>query len=197
MGPLELSDYVGLDTMKFVMDGKLLTAPDGLEKKRGKLGAYAMKRVGAGVHLRTLWLCEPAKRPNDWVDICLDCSFLRQCKHQVHVFTVEWTWARPGCEHGEGSPQRTGQPSSADSFLYQLAQRVSNPWPLAPDSYALPLHHSGRLIDLLKSAEICWKDRARSHPPCVIMSLFTCFISHSMRKISGGFLMLRHALFSN
>ena len=65
MGPLELSDYVGLDTMKFVMDGKLLTAPDGLEKKRGKLGAYAMKRVGAGVHLRTLWLCEPAKRPND------------------------------------------------------------------------------------------------------------------------------------
>lgn len=24
MGPFELSDYVGLDTMKFIMDGKLL-----------------------------------------------------------------------------------------------------------------------------------------------------------------------------
>ena len=46
-----------------------------MEKKR-KLGTYAMKRVAAGAHLPTPWLFEPAKRPDDRADYCLDCSFL-------------------------------------------------------------------------------------------------------------------------
>ena len=31
-----------------------------------------MKRVAAGTHRPTSWLCEPAKRPNDRADYCLD-----------------------------------------------------------------------------------------------------------------------------
>ena len=41
------------------------------EKSKGKLGAYAMTRVAAGVHLPTLWLFEPAKYPVDRTDYCL------------------------------------------------------------------------------------------------------------------------------
>ena len=37
------------------------------------LEAYAMKRVAAGAHLPTPWLFEPAKRPDDRADYCLDC----------------------------------------------------------------------------------------------------------------------------
>ena len=43
--------------------------------KKEKLEANAMKRIAAGAHLPTLWLFEPAKRPDDtadytvWVDI--------------------------------------------------------------------------------------------------------------------------------
>ena len=48
-----------------------------IEKEgKGKLGTYAMKRVAAGAHLPTPWLFEPAKRPDDRADYCLDCSFL-------------------------------------------------------------------------------------------------------------------------
>ena len=54
-----------------------------------------MKRVAAGAHLPTPWLFEPAKRPDDRADCCLDCTFFPQCKHQVLVFTLEWTGARP------------------------------------------------------------------------------------------------------
>ena len=49
-----------------------------------------MKRVAAGAHLPTPWLFEPAKRPDDRADYCLDCSFLPQWKHRVLVFTLEW-----------------------------------------------------------------------------------------------------------
>ena len=65
--------------------------PTRIERKKGKLGAYAMKRVAAGADLPTSWLFEPAKRPDDRADYCLDCSFLHQCKHQVLVFTPEWS----------------------------------------------------------------------------------------------------------
>ena len=37
---------------------------------------------------------EPAKRPDDRADYCLDCSFLPQWKHRVLVFTLEWSGAR-------------------------------------------------------------------------------------------------------
>ena len=71
-----------------------------------------MKRVAAGAHLPTSRLFEPAKRPDDRDEYCLDCSFLPQLKHQVLiVFTLEWSGARPN-EHS----QRTGPPSNADQF---------------------------------------------------------------------------------
>ena len=38
----------------------------------GKLGTNAMKRVAAGAHLPIPWLFEPAKRPEDRTDYCLD-----------------------------------------------------------------------------------------------------------------------------
>ena len=41
------------------------------KRKKVKLGAYTMKRVGAGAHLPTLWLFEPAKCPDDRTDYCL------------------------------------------------------------------------------------------------------------------------------
>ena len=53
-----------------------------------------MKRVAAGAHLPTPWLFEPAKRPDDRADYCLDCSFLPQWKHRLLVFTLEWNGAR-------------------------------------------------------------------------------------------------------
>ena len=37
-------------------------------KKKGKLGANAMKRAAAGAHLPTPWLFEPAKRQDDRAD---------------------------------------------------------------------------------------------------------------------------------
>ena len=37
-----------------------------------KLGANAMKHVVAGAHLQTPWRFEPAKRPDDRADYCLD-----------------------------------------------------------------------------------------------------------------------------
>ena len=37
-------------------------------KKDGKLQANAIKRVAAGAYLPTLWLFEPAKRPDDRAD---------------------------------------------------------------------------------------------------------------------------------
>ena len=62
--------------------------------KKVKLGANAMQRVAAGAHLPTPWLFEPAKRPDERADYCLDCSFLPQCKDRVLVFTLEWSGAR-------------------------------------------------------------------------------------------------------
>ena len=61
----------------------------------GKMGANTMKRVAARAHLPTPLLFEPAKRPDDRADLCQDCSFLPQWKHQVFVFTLEWSGARP------------------------------------------------------------------------------------------------------
>ena len=54
-----------------------------------------MKRVAAGAHLPSPWLFEPAKRPDDRTDYFPGCSFLQLCEHQLLVFTVEWTGARP------------------------------------------------------------------------------------------------------
>ena len=70
--------------------------------KKGKFVAYAMKRVAAVAHLPTPWFFEPAKRPDNSADYCLDCSFLHQWKHRVLVFTLEWSWARRTGEQGHG-----------------------------------------------------------------------------------------------
>ena len=68
---------------------------DGSVRRRNrKSGAYAMKRVAAGAHLPTR-LFEPAKRPDDRGDYCLQCSFLPQWKHWVLVVTLEWSGVRP------------------------------------------------------------------------------------------------------
>ena len=45
--------------------------------------------VGDGTLLHDSLAFEPAKRPDDRADYCLDCSFLLQCKYQVLV-CVEW-----------------------------------------------------------------------------------------------------------
>ena len=59
--PPSTKSHVGMDT----------------ERKKGKLGANAMKRVAAGAPLPTPWLFEPAKHTYDRADYCLDCIFLR------------------------------------------------------------------------------------------------------------------------
>ena len=48
-------------------------APENVRKV--KLGADAMKRIAAGAHPPTPWLFEPAKRPDNRANNCLD-SFL-------------------------------------------------------------------------------------------------------------------------
>ena len=40
----------------------------GGNRKKGKLGANAMKRLAVGAHLPTSWLFEPANRPDDKAD---------------------------------------------------------------------------------------------------------------------------------
>ena len=77
-----------------------------------------MKRVTAGAHLPTPWLFEPAKRPDNRADYCLDCSFVPVQALGVLVFTLEWNGALYGRtvvrtrlnEHY----QRTGPLSNAD-----------------------------------------------------------------------------------
>ena len=44
----------------------------GMKEGKGKLDAHAIKGVAAGAHLPTHWLFEPAKRPDDRTDYCLD-----------------------------------------------------------------------------------------------------------------------------
>ena len=118
----------------------------------------------------TPWLFVPTKRTDDRAEYCLDCSFLPQCKHQVLVFTLEWSGAGPNNEIS----QRTGPLSSADLFscLSEKLKRVSHLGQaslefrvpsfelgssefefrvptfelgisLDPEFYALPLRHSG------------------------------------------------------
>ena len=58
-----------------------------------------MKREASSAHFPTPWLFEPPKRPDDRADYCLDCSFLPEWKHQVLVFTLEWSGARPMGAH--------------------------------------------------------------------------------------------------
>ena len=45
-------------------------------KEKRKLAAYAMERVAVPLHVATLWLFEPAKRPDDRADYCLGCGLL-------------------------------------------------------------------------------------------------------------------------
>ena len=82
-----------------------------------------IKREAAGAH-RPHWPSEPAKRPDDRADSCLDCSFLPQCKHQVLVFTLEWREARPMGEKWWGLcpmsiPSKLGHLAMPINFLAQ------------------------------------------------------------------------------
>ena len=47
-----------------------------------------MKRVAAGAHLATPWPFEPAKRPDDKFEYCLDCSFLVLMNERIHVILL-------------------------------------------------------------------------------------------------------------
>ena len=79
-----------------------------------------MKRITMGAHLQTVWLFEPAKLPDDRADYCLNYSFLPQCKHQVLVFTLEWSGARPMGEQWRGFG-----PVSIPSELGRLAVPIN------------------------------------------------------------------------
>ena len=48
----------------------------GGERRKMKVGVYSLNGVTAGAHLPTPWLYEPANRPGDKADYCLDCGFL-------------------------------------------------------------------------------------------------------------------------
>ena len=57
-----------------------------------------MKRVAAGAHLPTPLLFEPAKRPDDRGDYCLDCSFQWKLQFPVEALGTRfytWSGARP------------------------------------------------------------------------------------------------------
>ena len=57
-------------------------------KENGKLGAYAMKRVAAGAHLSTSWIFEPAKRPDDRADYCLESPGENLMLKSGHVWVI-------------------------------------------------------------------------------------------------------------
>ena len=110
-----------------------------------EVGAYAIKRVAAGAHLPTLWLFEPAKCPDDKADYYLDCSFFPQCKHRVHLFTLEWTpygWIMVRARPNEYSQWSIYLPKGKTSWL----KRVPNTEPLDHGSYALPLRQTGTAL---------------------------------------------------
>ena len=55
-------------------------------KWKEKLGSYAMKGVAAGAHLPTPRLFEPAKRPDDTADYCLEPTTTKERKKVVFFF---------------------------------------------------------------------------------------------------------------
>ena len=74
--------------------------------KKGKLGAYVMKRVAAGTHLSTSCLFEPTKRRDDRDDYCLGCSFFPIAPTLgPHFLQLSGLWRALGANSGAGSAQ--------------------------------------------------------------------------------------------
>ena len=71
-------------------------------RKKGKLGANAIKRVAAGAHLPTPWLFEPGKCPDDRDDYCRDSPSASTRYSFLHLSGLgRALWANSG----EGSAQ--------------------------------------------------------------------------------------------
>ena len=51
------------------------------KKRKGKIAGIRCEARSRGRSSPTLWIFESAKRPDDRVDYCLDCSSLPQWKH--------------------------------------------------------------------------------------------------------------------
>ena len=75
--------------------GSPLAARLYVKKKKKVRGTSYKARSRGRASPDTLVFFEPAKHADDRADYCLDCSGLPRCKHQVHVFTLEWNGARP------------------------------------------------------------------------------------------------------
>ena len=56
--------------------------------KKRKVGGIRYEARSRGRSSPDTRLFEPAKRPDDRADYCLDCSILPQWKHRVIVFTL-------------------------------------------------------------------------------------------------------------
>ena len=93
---------------------------------KGKLGAYAMKRIAAGAHLPTSWIFDPTKRPDDRTNYCLGINtddWRKKVNHNLPSLGIAFS------EHDLIPCEK--------SFAFQwnfLCIKVFN-WPLiAPDS---------------------------------------------------------------
>ena len=75
------------------------------KEKDEKFGAYAMERVAAGAHLPTPWLFEPAKRPDDRADYCVNCSFLPSASTKYSFLHLSGVGRALWANSGEGSAQ--------------------------------------------------------------------------------------------
>ena len=93
-------DYAIMTSFKIVHGTVIHQLYRKRKESSGKLGANSMKRVDADAHFLTPWLFDSAKRPDVRADYCLDCSFHPQYKHQVLVFTAEWTGFTSNCTDG-------------------------------------------------------------------------------------------------
>ena len=62
------------------------------ERKKWKLGTYAMKRLAAGAHLPTPRFFESVKRPDDIADYRWTAVSFPLCKNQVLVSWIECTF---------------------------------------------------------------------------------------------------------
>ena len=76
-----------------------------LGRKEEELVVYAIKRVAAGAHVPTPRFFEPAKRPDDRADFCMDCSFLPSASTRYSFLKLNGVGRALWAYSGEGSAQ--------------------------------------------------------------------------------------------
>ena len=130
-------------------------------------GAYAMKRVAAGAHLPTLWLFEPAKRPEP-TTACA-AVFSPGANNRYSFTWVNWV-----------APLRLGRRRTVVIFLSNKHSKRTRP-PSSGDSNFLAWVKTSRLERDSNPGRV-----GSSQARCRYATLLTAGSHKLLHKISGG-----------